>query len=109
MAQKLTHTVEVSETPKDRYDLASKLKKQLLAVPEDQWVRQRVHSMDAVITFRKADLQPCRPRLISAPPNTAVKYGRKRRRITDEFDVLLDKKMKSMWSGRPASQIRQRA
>uniref|UniRef100_A0A671NFZ6 Uncharacterized protein n=1 Tax=Sinocyclocheilus anshuiensis TaxID=1608454 RepID=A0A671NFZ6_9TELE len=37
--------------------------------------------------------QPWRPRVFSAPPNAAVsvKYGRRLRRITDEFDILLEK------------------
>uniref|UniRef100_A0A673MJJ4 Uncharacterized protein n=1 Tax=Sinocyclocheilus rhinocerous TaxID=307959 RepID=A0A673MJJ4_9TELE len=74
---------------------------------EDQWVRQRVQSMDAELFFRKAD-QPWRPRVFSAPPNAAVsvKYGRRLRRIADEFDILLEKGMKRMCNGRPASQIR---
>lgn len=59
---------------------------------EDQWVRQRVQSMDTSVFFRKVD-QPWRPRVFSVPANTvSVKYGR-RRRFTDEFDILLEKGM----------------
>ncbi|KAK2891342.1 hypothetical protein Q8A67_013985 [Cirrhinus molitorella] len=112
MAQKLTHSFKVPETPKDWDDSdhskpASLQRKQLLAVP-DQWMRQRVQSMDAVLTFRTDD-HPWRARVSSAPPHTAVRctalrYGRELRKITDEFDVLLDKRMNRMWNCRPASQ-----
>lgn len=71
---------------------------------EDQWVRQRVQSMDTNLFFRKVS-QPWRPRVFSVPANTvSVKYGRQRRIITDEFDILLEKGMKRMCNDRPASQ-----
>lgn len=65
----------------------------------DQWVRQRVKSMDTSLYFRKVD-QPWRPRVFSV----RVKYGRQRRIVTDEFDILLEKGMKRMCNDRPALQ-----
>ncbi|KAI2656700.1 Bcl2-associated agonist of cell death [Labeo rohita] len=96
MAQKLTQSFEVSETPKDDSDQSKPgpQRKHLLVVP-DQCMRQRVQSMDAVLTFRR-DNHPWRARVSSAPPLTALRYGRRLRGMTDEFDDLLDKRMKRM-------------
>ncbi len=56
--------------------------------------------MDAVRTFRQAE-QPSRTRLKSAPPVlfAAMKYGRQLRRITDEFDTLLNKGVRLTGTG----------
>lgn len=56
--------------------------------------------MDAVMTFRQAE-HPLRARLKSAPPVlfAAMKYGRQLRRITDEFDTLLNKGVRLTGTG----------
>uniref|UniRef100_A0A672SL07 Bcl2-associated agonist of cell death-like n=1 Tax=Sinocyclocheilus grahami TaxID=75366 RepID=A0A672SL07_SINGR len=66
----------------------------------------KVVSLSQRSTQRLHDM-PWRPRVFSAPPNAAasVKYGRRLRRLTDEFDILLEKGMKRLCNGRPAPQI----
>ncbi|XP_058636604.1 BCL2 associated agonist of cell death b [Onychostoma macrolepis] len=52
---------------------------------------------------------PFRPRSRSAPPAlwAAKKYGRQLRRMSDEFDILLDKGMKRVKSAGTTRQMRQ--
>ncbi|XP_026122975.1 BCL2 associated agonist of cell death b [Carassius auratus] len=115
-----------TETSEDREESGqmknnsgSPQKKQYLPVPDkvkgEQQGRQRYLSMNDENLLEAADegdlvgSDPFRPRSRSAPPAlwAAKKYGQQLRRMSDEFDILLDKGMKRVKSAGTARQMRQ--
>ncbi|XP_067299748.1 BCL2 associated agonist of cell death b [Pseudorasbora parva] len=121
MAQMFSISDNESETSEDREDSGqtehnsgSPQRKQRLTVPDrlkgEQLVRQRNLSMNEdLLETEAADEGDFRPRSRSAPPAlwAAKKYGQQLRRMSDEFDILLDKGMKRVKSAGTARQMRQ--
>ncbi|XP_051561080.1 BCL2 associated agonist of cell death b isoform X2 [Myxocyprinus asiaticus] len=126
MAQMFTLSDNESDTSEDREDSGhrqteaksgSPQRKQHLTVPDklkEQFGRQRNLSMNEedLLVAGEEDLaggDPFRPRSRSAPPVlwAAKKYGQQLRRMSDEFDILLDKGMKRVKSAGTARQMRQ--
>ncbi|XP_067256509.1 bcl2-associated agonist of cell death-like [Chanodichthys erythropterus] len=122
MAQMFSISDNESETSEDREDSDQTehnsglpQRKELLTVPDslkgEQLGRQRNLSMneETLLESGAAEEGDFRPRSRSAPPAlwAAKKYGRQLRRMSDEFDILLDKGMKRVKSAGTARQMQQ--
>ncbi|CAM4520558.1 unnamed protein product [Leuciscus chuanchicus] len=111
-------TEDLEDSGQTEHNSGSSERKQHLTVSDrlkdkvgEQLGRQRNLSMNEedLLETGAADEGDFRPRSRSAPPAlwAAKKYGQQLRRMSDEFDILLDKGMKRVKSAGTAPQMRQ--
>ncbi|XP_065104846.1 BCL2 associated agonist of cell death b isoform X2 [Paramisgurnus dabryanus] len=106
-------TEDHEDSGRTKVKMGSTQRKQYLNVTGEQVVRQRNHSMNEEALkasgIGEEEVNSFRRRSSSAPPAlwAAKKYGRQLRRMSDEFDILLDQGMKRVKSAGAASNMRQ--